>query len=713
MGRRALAMVFVLGCGGSGGGGSVPADAAPDARADAAIDAPGDKDNDGVLDGVDVCPDVADPAQVDLDGDHVGWMCDPEESTTASTVGQTGISTHAHGNTVVTDLRFACSSTCKAVVIAVGPEGFQRITSESTATADDWIDSGLHSLPFVSQHGWVVAAPAGLVRRTGTLDLATGAFTARSTARPNYFTITSRGEAIAIPAAQTAMGETYQVLLEPQANGELAEIGVTSASLATQPFDMAPVRASPGAMPVLSVPIWNGSTQSLARWVPGTASWTVLQAGGAPLAGLSTLVERGDGARSVYCAIRAGVGYVAIVDNAGDVTGPLPTTDCNFIGVASSGGALFFTGVEGSAYVYNGAVHSLTGPMPDLVAMRAVTGDVPVVLFTHQTGTDVWAVDTGGNPVLLATALTEVDASSSGTTAHVVGRRGGSLVLVRFRSGAPSVEIAIPAATGTASVLTTFEGAALVTTSSLGWVLPSQATIVASIDLSDLHGAVRGNLTVVSAARDPALHPGTVPAVYAYDEVAGAPRLTMISPEHSGQLVRALDAPDAPQSPWFVYYTPSACTLGRLGVVGGVPALSASTACTNGMSVDVQGVTSTGKLVVEELGAKGVIYLLDATVTKVVDAEDFVNGGVLREEGTNHVYGWIGVDHQGAGYACLASHPDRCWRAPSSTGTYATGHWGENGAPDSMTIVTHTMSGSAFTLSYVRSIGTGTRPQPL
>ena len=38
-----------------------------------------DRDEDGVCDAVDVCPDVADPAQIDVDGDGVGWLCDTVE----------------------------------------------------------------------------------------------------------------------------------------------------------------------------------------------------------------------------------------------------------------------------------------------------------------------------------------------------------------------------------------------------------------------------------------------------------------------------------------------------------------------------------------------------------------------------------------------------------------------------------------------------------
>src|SRR5262245_45648790 len=103
-----LLLASAAACGGENGGGMDAApgdDAGVDARIDGAItpdaDPLADTDGDGVLDSVDLCPTVADPAQVDLDGDHIGWMCDNVESTTIPYTGNIGYSQlAARGNTI-------------------------------------------------------------------------------------------------------------------------------------------------------------------------------------------------------------------------------------------------------------------------------------------------------------------------------------------------------------------------------------------------------------------------------------------------------------------------------------------------------------------------------------------------------------------------------------------------------------------------------------
>jgi hypothetical protein len=100
-------LVVLVACGRSqpsNGDGGV--DAMSDAPPDGPIPCPSvdDRDGDGICDAVDVCPDVYDPGQADLDHDGIGWMCDPVESTTLDASGITGLS---NGRSITTRSRRA------------------------------------------------------------------------------------------------------------------------------------------------------------------------------------------------------------------------------------------------------------------------------------------------------------------------------------------------------------------------------------------------------------------------------------------------------------------------------------------------------------------------------------------------------------------------------------------------------------------------------
>lgn len=114
---------------------------------------------------------------------------------------------------------------------------------------------------------------------------------------------------------------------------------------------------------------------------------------------------------------------------------------------------------------------------------------------------------------------------------------------------------------------------------------------------------------------------------------------------------------------------------------------------------------------IEQFSSKHAIYVLaDTTATKVYEAQD-INEAVLIDDRTNHVYGWFGNDAQNAGFICLASHPDRCWRTEGYL-AHVNGRWGATGQPDSLFAVFVSDAGSNVKLNFVRSIGTGTRPSP-
>ena len=129
-------VLFAAACG--GGGGNTPDAALPDGDGGVVPDADPmvDTDGDGAFDNVDVCPTIADPAQVDLDGDHIGWMCDPVESTT---IQHTSISSDfrlaVRGDTAGANFRYGCQTgTCQSAALSVGPGG----VSLADSNTDTW-----------------------------------------------------------------------------------------------------------------------------------------------------------------------------------------------------------------------------------------------------------------------------------------------------------------------------------------------------------------------------------------------------------------------------------------------------------------------------------------------------------------------------------------------------------------------------------------------
>lgn len=68
--------------------------------------------------------------------------------------------------------------------------------------------------------------------------------------------------------------------------------------------------------------------------------------------------------------------------------------------------------------------------------------------------------------------------------------------------------------------------------------------------------------------------------------------------------------------------------------------------------------------------------------------------------------GWKGTDAAGP-YACLASHPDRCW-----TG-FGEEHAVTAQGDGSFALISLVSTNSSATFTVLRPIGTGNRPQPL
>jgi len=347
----------------------------------------------------------------------------------------------------------------------------------------------------------------------------------------------------------------------------------------------------------------------------------------------------------------------------------------------------------------------------NVFAVEGVVGDVPAIIVHFLGGlADVWTLNPSGSPVPLFSGVPNPRVSSVGTVLHAIARRGTDFVLVRVRGANAPAETVLPPGDVLSDLFTTYEGAALIT-SQFSYVVPSQTMVAEPIDLANAIGGVRGAYTVFLARRD-ASHAPSQPALYAYDEVGGAPRLTTLAPATEGLAYSPIDVPHGPPSKWFVFGL-STCTIAHLATVANTIVLAGSVPCMSPTLTYGYSYTSKGDIVVIEQGGGSRAYLLGPTTGKLVARSTdqllvFTETG--RYDGPRAV-ALAGTDALGD-YICLASNPERCWTLPLGA-TAISGRWGVNGASDTMTVASITRTASTVTLTVVKAIGTGSRPQPL
>lgn len=283
-------------------------------------------------------------------------------------------------------------------------------------------------------------------------------------------------------------------------------------------------------------------------------------------------------------------------------------------------------------------------------------------------------------------------------------------MLFRYRNGAVS-EVTLPAYTATideTTLLTTKEGAALISTFTTAFVVPSQTMTAATLNFHGLRGFVRGDATLLFATRN---QPGSTQGLFSYSEVAGVPQQTALTAASNATYYGyPLDGFDGALTNWFAYVKDGVCLLARPEVVGTTVSLAVNAPCLAGALID--GVTQDNKLVVRSGDNIGLeqLYLLDGdTVTKVALSSRQIR--LMYATRDSHlVLGWMGKDTANDEFICLGTHPERCWSPPLATHTWAAPVAGQ---PDAMHAVFLKQLSSAVELTSIKSIGPGTHPQPL
>ncbi|HEY4175221.1 MAG TPA: thrombospondin type 3 repeat-containing protein [Kofleriaceae bacterium] len=720
MKKHAWLAVLLMACGGGGGGqdpdaglDAVPVDASADAVPDATIQIDAnttDTDGDGVYDEVDVCPTIADPAQLDLDGDHIGWMCDPVESITFPAVGQPlDAKTAVRGMTASASLEYACpTGTCQAAVISVGPGGKSIVDSHATP----WVAA-------IPNWGWVAGENHVLWSRitdgSGDHSAADGSFTPRYdgplSGSVEFGTKRfERGGLVVLPSESPTHG---YALLEPQQDGTVSVVAESA-------FDygvtlMTGTDAAPAL--VFSMSTAGQPGYALKRYTSGQALET-LAVGGVALSHAFEIapVMTSGGAIAGICVDQDNVRYFVRADETGVSSTVFSIPHCNVAGgqtvdrrlqvvEASTDGT---HPTSGAAFILDGVVHPLTP-----LAFNVYGRTVPAVIRSGVDDAERFdAIDAAGTVHAMATGVTDAIVSTEGETLHVIAKRGSDRVLFRYHNGVVS-EVALPAAVSSADFLqlfTTVEGAAVIRLAGSTYVVASQATVASQAPFTDFQLLVRDGVNVAAATASTA---NAKPRVYTYSEVASAPTYTALTAEAmTSVFLDPVDSIDhTTTTKWFAVHQDGECTLERPVVTGGVVSLVGSSPCFAGAFVE--GTTPDGKQVihVSDHGSRDDIYLLDGdTMTKVATGK-FQMVVTFAEQDSHVVQAWSGTDLQNANFICQASHPERCWTPPYIGGRLSSRMPGQTDGFHAVYL--ETLSLMSGKLTSIKTIGNGTRAQPL
>ncbi len=695
----------------TGDGGLVDAMNAIDAMPDATPCAsPSDVDGDGTCDSNDVCPTTPDPGQADLDGDHLGWMCDPVESITMAALGvEPFVQASIYEDTFAARTKILCSGiTCGHVLLQVGAAGMLHARSDSTSAVDAWHASPSAipiEGPYVTADSRVLWSRGDGTGDTGEFDLATRTYTVRASGVFNRDDIRARaavyaGGSLLAVALSTASNMLTQNLVEIRADGTLPTIhtaqGFTN-------FTSGDSLALPGTTPRALVPVRANFQQSLKLYTQGQPALSDVIVDSAPLANLSSLTHvLVDGYPRAFCVARGGTMLLISWDQAGVIAShELPISSCQDLEATDRGPARILTqNYKVIGYVFAGAFHPMPPEFPTLI----VGNTLPLLLYSQ---TQVWLLRADGTSTVVVSGLNSAVASMSGDTIHVFAHRKypndptyGTWDLLRFRPGQPMQSVTLiensPNGIG-AGVFTTAEGAAFVRGGFSDVIVPSQSMTAVTSPVGDIQGGIRDGRTVVFANPGPFM-PGNV---YLYSELNGAPQLTPLDTAGTEMRGWVIDDGHQPTS-WFTYQNQTiGCRLARLTQANTVY----SVPCSDVGAVRVVGTRADGVMFI----SAGDMYAITSAGAQRVGV-----GGTPILDTSLHkpvLVGWSGTLGSNDRFSCLAMHPDRCWAHPAPGGLYLNktiaSATANSGSGSFQHIIQQFVGSGQTKLTIVRSIGLG------
>lgn len=315
---------------------------------------------------------------------------------------------------------------------------------------------------------------------------------------------------------------------------------------------------------IVEVPVFSSPLPSVRLWKfhAGDDALTDL----VPAAkDLTNVLVFGTGRGAAWCAeSRSGV---AVYESTPTETRriPVPHNDCDHRPSPVFGQTRLVLGV--GRKIINGLRGATVSFLRDGVSRDVVVdgghssgirsfGDEAIIVvvdpYDIEQPASVWAIWPDNSVESLATDLSHIHVSVAGRVIHVIGflangTNTAPVVVRRYRQGqaGQSAQLVPNRFTGTlARIVTSREGAAIASLDGFAWISPSASlAFTQTNELTRVSGGARGSNTVVfSGARDEA-GPPLPGAVFAYDEVAGQPRLTRLSANVNDFSALLLDPP--------------------------------------------------------------------------------------------------------------------------------------------------------------------------
>jgi hypothetical protein len=639
-----------------------------------------DTDDDGVCDAIDVCPNVADPSQLDSDGDGIGWACDPVESFTFDAA----IGTVYVGGSVSSNGFVAHWEGCNAceVVIASGDATSLWVSrSSSTDPADSWLNNGEHvvNVMVTGDHQLFASHLQNSGGEMHQLDPAAKTAEVRGSALTRWLRA-GTGAPVVLSLSQSPSHGAQ--LVEARNGSQLQNIATVSQGLwfhTHDPYLNEDEWATEEEPLVANRIIGLPAPWTLQRFTPGTNALTELSPA---VTGARELSRLGLGRGAPWCVLQGTTASLYVPLPSGMQVIALPFTDCG-LQASQLGDRLVLVGrsaeVSGdgimgwtAVVIHNGVAHTVFEDVQQQTSSVKAYGRDVIALVVRPLDTDklsaVYGVWPDDSSALLASDLATVNVSPGIDTVHVIGIRSaggtsGPLTVRRFKQGqaAQSADVYANVSVGFATnVITTAEGAAIASMGTYGWVSSSSSlTFTGDPSLGMVTGGVRRGHTVVFNTG-----PTAIGAVFAYDEVAGQPRLTRLTLDATGFRGALVDIGGAQDSEYFAFKPQ--CKFGRIrDGVGGVPTLE-TTACAFDSFAEVNVVEQTplGETLVTDsaVGSMRLSALSEAGVRQI--AHRFPVSPVF-ERSTNPptLVAWFVRDNQ-KGYACVEESPQRCWTTP-------------------------------------------------